>query len=86
MAKKIDDKTLILLVLGCLKHGEISEGKAVELLRWPRNRIRDEMKSRCGSWTPYADLCDTLDRCEATLAETREIVRRQYQPSEPVGG
>jgi hypothetical protein len=38
-----------LLTLAALKWGEISEGRARELLGWSRKKIRDEQKRRVGT-------------------------------------
>lgn len=49
MSKKpCDHKTFELLVLAALKHEEISEGRARELLGWKRETIREEQDKRVG--------------------------------------
>ncbi|MHC4867215.1 MAG: hypothetical protein ACYTEX_24320 [Planctomycetota bacterium] len=53
-------RTLELLTLAALKWGEISEGRARELLGWSRKKIRDEQKRRVGI-VDYGTLVDALD-------------------------
>lgn len=55
-----DRKALEFLALAALKHHEISEGRAVELLGWSRDKIRDQQASQVG-WVSPGSLVEALD-------------------------
>uniref|UniRef100_A0A6M3IH75 Uncharacterized protein n=1 Tax=viral metagenome TaxID=1070528 RepID=A0A6M3IH75_9ZZZZ len=61
MAKKVCDRTMLeLLVLAARKYDEISEGRAVELLGWSRDKIREQMPKRVGQMK-HGSLIEALD-------------------------
>ena len=60
MKKPCSRKTFELVVLAALKHHEISEGRAVELLGWKRDKIRDQQALRVGKIAP-ASLAEALE-------------------------
>lgn len=67
-----------LLVLCALKWGEISEGRAVELLGWPREKIREQVKSRCGAEL-YLDVGYVCCKCQKpTIPEMISGFRSEY--------
>ena len=51
MTTQCDKRAFVLLVLAALKHDEISEERARELLKWDRDKIRDEQAKRVGKVT-----------------------------------
>ena len=64
--KKPTANEIRLLALIAYRHGEISEGRCVELAKVSRHKIRDEMHRRCGKFSP-------LDESER---ENEELRRR----------
>ena len=78
MIKNCDRNTLELLVLASLKHEEISEGRARELLGWKREKIREEQGKRVGMLDHRDGLRAGRDPFERgrnpqNLAETRRV-------------
>lgn len=70
---KKDSDTLKFLALIAFKHGEISEGRTVELTGMSRDKIRDEMHKRCGKFKPLDEALAELQAVKEKLAKAHTI-------------
>ena len=79
--KNHSNKTVELLTLAALKHHEISEGRAVEILGWSRVKIREQMPLRVGTVEPgtLVEALDIMDSRGRRNTEGNSVMLREKE-------